>query len=71
MPALAKNTVYFDPIIRASETFRFKNKELKTADQDETAYLLASPANRAHLLKAVDNIAHNRNLVTINLDELK
>ena len=56
---------------------QFKHKELEIAvcetaqvEEDETAYLLASPANRAHLLKAIDNIAHNRHLVTVNLDEL-
>ncbi len=53
--------------------FQFKHKELEIAvceaaqaEEDETAYLLASPANRTHLLKAIDNIAHNRNLVTAN-----
>ncbi len=37
---------------------------------DETDYLSSSPANKAHLLKAMDNIAHNRNLVTVDLDDL-
>jgi hypothetical protein len=57
---------------------QFKNKALEIAvceiqqiEEDETAYLLASPVNRTHLLKAIDNIAHNRNLVTVNLDELQ
>ena len=55
---------------------QFKHKALEIGEtqeieEDETAYLLASPVNRAHLLKAIDNIAHNRNLVTVNLDELQ
>jgi len=57
---------------------QFKHKALEIAvceaqqiEEDETAYLLASPANRAHLLKAIDNISHDRNLVTVNLDELQ
>ena len=57
---------------------QFKHKEVEIAvceraqvEEDETAYLRASPANRAHLLEAMDNIAHNRNLVTVNLDELQ
>jgi antitoxin YefM len=57
---------------------QFKHKEVEIAvcetaqvEEDETAYLRASPANRTHLLKAIDNIAHNRNLVTVNLDELQ
>jgi len=56
----------------------FKNKEIEIAvceapeiEEDETAYLLKSPANRARLLNAIENIAHNRNLVTVNLDELQ
>ena len=56
---------------------QFKHKELEIADcevtqieEDETAYLLASPANRAHLKKAIDNIAHEQHLVNVNLDEL-
>ena len=57
---------------------QFKHKELEIVvcetvqlEEDETDYLCSSPANRTHLLKAIDNIAHNRNLVTVNLDELQ
>lgn len=57
---------------------QFKHKELEIAvceaaqvEEEETAYLRASPANRTHLLKSINNIAHNRNLVTVNLDELQ
>lgn len=56
----------------------FKNKEVEIAvcdvseiEEDETTYLLKSPANREHLLKAIENVAHHRNLVTLNLDELQ
>ncbi len=55
----------------------FKNKEIELVvceacmvQEDETAYLLKSPANRARLLKAVENIAHDRNLVAVNIGEL-
>ncbi|HEX9653813.1 MAG TPA: hypothetical protein VGA99_08885 [bacterium] len=54
----------------------FKNKEIEIAvcevseiEEDETAYLLKSPANRERLLKAIENVSHERNLVTVNLDE--
>lgn len=33
---------------------------------DETAYLLRSPANREHLLKAIADIEQNRNLVVLD-----
>jgi antitoxin YefM len=56
----------------------FKNKEIEIAvcevseiEEDETAYLLKSPANRERLLAAIENVAHDRNLVTVNLDELQ
>jgi antitoxin YefM len=56
----------------------FKNKEIEIAvcevseiEEDETAYLLKSPANRERLLKAVENVALDRNLVTVNLDEVQ
>ncbi len=56
----------------------FKNKQVEIAvcdvsdiEEDETAYLLKSPANRAHLLKAIENVDHHRNLVSINLEELQ
>jgi antitoxin YefM len=56
---------------------QFTHKELEIAvceitqiEEDETNYLRSSPANQAHLLKAIDNIAHHRNLVTVDLDNL-
>jgi antitoxin YefM len=56
----------------------FKNKEIEIAvceaaeiEEDETAYLLKSPANRERLLQALENVAHDRNLVTVNEDELQ
>lgn len=56
----------------------FKNKEIEIAvceapeiEEDETVYLLKSPANRARLLKAVENVSQDCNLVTVNLDELQ
>ena len=56
----------------------FKDKDIEIViseasqtEEDETAYLLRSPANRERLLKAIENVAHNRNLVTINIDDLQ
>jgi hypothetical protein len=37
-----------------------------SCEQDETAYLLASAANRERLLKAVDDIETGRNLLTFD-----
>lgn len=56
----------------------FKDKEIEIVvcesskiEEDETAYLLKSPANRERLLKAIENVAQNRDLVTIKTDELE
>lgn len=63
--------------LRALKTM-FKDKEIEISvcetsniGDDETAYLFNSSANRAHLLKAIENIANNRNLVTVDLEQLQ
>ncbi|HRX72270.1 MAG: hypothetical protein KDJ22_04985 [Candidatus Competibacteraceae bacterium] len=43
----------------------------ETAEQDETAYLLANPANRARLLEAMENVRQQRDLVTVDLADLQ
>ena len=55
----------------------FKDKEIEIAvcesaqnQEDETEYLLKSPINREHLLKAIDNVVHDRNLITVDLNQL-
>ena len=56
----------------------FKDKDIEIVvceaaqgEEDETAYLLRSPANRDRLLKAIENVAQDRNLMTINLEDLQ
>jgi len=57
-------------MLKNKET-EFAVSEAERRQEDETAYLLKSSANAEHLLKAMDNVAHERNLVTVNnLDEL-
>ena len=38
---------------------------------DETEYLLSNEANREHLLQAVEDIKHGRNLHTISIEEME
>ncbi len=54
----------------------FKDKEIEIvvceaaqSEEDETAYLLKSQVNRDRLLRAIENVAHDRNLVTIPFEE--
>lgn len=56
---------------------RFKNKDVEIAvcdvseiEEDETTYLLKSPANRSHLLNAIENVDQHRNLAILKLGEL-
>jgi antitoxin YefM len=56
----------------------FKGKEIEIvvcettqSEEDETAYLLRSPANRDRLLQAIENVAHDRDLVTIKPESLQ
>ena len=44
--------------------------EAAEAAEDETAYLLRSPANRERLLKAIENVAEGRNLEVVDLGDL-
>ena len=38
--------------------------------EDETAYLLRSPANWEWLLKAIENVAEGRDLIVVDLNDL-
>ncbi len=56
----------------------FKDKEIEIAvceaaqsEEDETEYLLKSPANRDRLLQAIENVARTRNLVPVDLEEVR
>jgi antitoxin YefM len=44
--------------------------EVADSTEDETAYLLRSPANRERLLRAIDNVAQGRDLKVVDLDDL-
>ena len=55
----------------------FKDKKIEIAvcetaefSQDETEYLLRSPANRKRLLQAIENVDQRRNLVTVDVETL-
>ena len=39
--------------------------------QDETEYLLSNGANREHLLNAVNDIKHKRNIHTMSIEEME
>jgi antitoxin YefM len=56
----------------------FKDKEIEIAvceaaqsEEDETEYLLKSPANRDRLLKAIENVARKHHLVSVDLEDMQ
>jgi len=51
----------------------FKNKEIEiiVSERDETAYLLRSPANREYLLRAIEDVEANRNIITPNQEQFQ
>jgi antitoxin YefM len=44
--------------------------EVAESAEEETAYLLRSPANRERLLRAIENVAQGQNLVVIDPGDL-
>jgi antitoxin YefM len=53
----------------------FKNRNLtltiEVEEMDTTEYLLSNTANKTRLLKAVENSKQRKNLVNIDLEQLK
>jgi antitoxin YefM len=56
---------------------QFQDREIEIAvceaadrEEDETSYLLRSPANRERLLKAMENVAQGHNLKVVDLSDL-
>jgi antitoxin YefM len=57
------------------QQFRDRDIEIVVSEateraEDETAYLLRSPANRERLLRALENVAEGRNLEVVDLGDL-
>ena len=60
-----------DLINAIKQAFPHKEIEIIVQDvQDETEYLLSSPANKEHLLRAIQNLESRTNLVEVQLDGL-
>lgn len=51
----------------------FKNKEIEivVTELDETEYLLRSTANREQLLRAIEDVEANQNIITPNQEQFQ
>ena len=61
------------PLIDSIRTM-YGDKEIEIIvieQEDETDFLLKSPANREQLLRAVDDIKHGRNLITPDQEQFR
>jgi antitoxin YefM len=52
-------------------SFKHKEIEIVVYERDETAYLLRSPANREHLLKALADLEQGRNVVVPDQEQFQ
>ncbi len=50
--------------------FKDKDIEIIVSEVDETAYLLQSETNKQRLLRAIQNVNNQQNLVEVQLDAL-
>lgn len=51
------------------QTIEIAISDAEQIGQDETAYLMANPTNKARLLSAIDNVKNQR-LIDVNLAQL-
>jgi antitoxin YefM len=51
--------------------FKDKDIEIIVSEVDETAYLFRSEANKERLLKAIENIEKEENLVEVQISDLQ
>lgn len=67
------NTNELDPsfIDALKVTYPDTEIEIVVYKVDETAYLLASEANKKHLLKAIKNVKDKSNLVEVDIENLE
>lgn len=51
--------------------FKHKEIEIVVTERDETAYLLRSPANREYLLRVIEDVEANQNIVVPNQEQFQ
>ncbi|SJM91269.1 conserved hypothetical protein [Crenothrix polyspora] len=51
------------------QTIEIAVSEMPQIEQDETAYLMSNPANKARLLAAIANVKNNQ-LIDVDIDKL-
>ncbi|MUG99164.1 hypothetical protein F7734_45490 [Scytonema sp. UIC 10036] len=52
-------------------TYYEKEIEIVVYEVDESAYLMASPANRKRLLRAIENVKNGSNLIQVDVENIE
>ena len=67
------NADELDENLLASIKAQFKHKEIEIVvfERDETEYLLRSPANREYLLRTIQDVEENRNIIVPNQEQFQ
>ncbi len=67
------NADELDQTILESIKTLFKNKEIEivVSERDETAYLLRSPANGEYLLRVIEDVEADRNVITPSQEQFQ
>ena len=67
------NADEIDESLLESIKAQFKHKEIEivVSERDETSYLLRSPANRERLLRAIEDVEENRNIIVPDQEQFQ
>lgn len=67
---LKASELTYDFFEQIKAAFGDKEIEIIVSEFDETEYLFKSEVNKERLLKAIDNVKQQQNLVEVNLEDL-
>ena len=68
---LSADELSIDFIKALKKTYQHRQIEIIVQEvEDETEYLLSTPANQEHLMRAIKNVENHTNLVTMKLEDL-
>lgn len=67
---LTKDELNYEFLDNLKKLFNGDEIHLSVECYDETEYLLKSEKNRDYLLKSIDNVNNNRNLIEVSFEDI-